>query len=218
MKVLIVGGGKIGYYLAKTLLSMKHKVSVIEMNIVHSKEIADEFGINVINGDGTNLDDLRNADAENADFMIAVTGKDEDNLISCQLAKKNFNVKKTIARVNNPKNIKVFERLGVDTAISSTSIIADIIEHEVDYKGVTTLMKLKDGKIVIYEVNLPVVSSKIGKSLNEIKIPANCIVTSIIRKDEAIIPHGMTILNPEDILIVVSSIDNRELIHDYFID
>ena len=218
MKILIVGGGKIGYYLAKTLISMKHKVSVIEMSITHSKEIADEFGITVINGDGTNLDDLRNADAQDADFLIAVTGKDEDNLISCQLAKRNFKVKKTIARVNNPKNIKVFERLGVDTAVSSTSVIADLIEHEVDYKGVTTLMRLKDGKIVIYEVNLPSTSPKIGKNLKDVKIPAECIITSIIRRDEVIIPNALTVLNPNDIIIIVSSVDNNELIYNCFIE
>jgi trk system potassium uptake protein TrkA len=217
MKVLIVGGGKIGYYLTKTLMGMGHKVSVIEMSAKHSREIADEFGINVINGDGTKLDDLRNADAQDADFMIAVTGKDEDNLISCQLSKKNFNVRRTIARVNNPKNIKVFERLGVDKAVSSTSIIADIIEHEVDYEGVTTLMRLRDGKICIYEVSIPSNSKNVAKSLKDIKVPHDCVVTSIIRRNEAIIPNGLTAIDADDIMIVVSSTDDRERIHDLFI-
>ncbi|MDD5659510.1 MAG: NAD-binding protein, partial [Actinomycetota bacterium] len=123
MFLIIIGGGKVGYYLAKTLAGLKHKVTVIESNIELCRNIAnatDNLNVSVINGDGTSINYLIDADIESADALIAVTGRDQDNLISCQIAKKKFGIRRTIARVNNPKNIDIFERLGVDSAISST--------------------------------------------------------------------------------------------------
>lgn len=217
MYVVITGGGKVGYYLAKTLLPFKHKVILIEENRDICKKIADELNIMVCNGDGTNIDILSEVGIEKADIFIAVTGKDEDNLISCQLAKRNFRVKRTIARVNNPKNIMVFERLGVDFAVSSTSLIADLIEQEVDYSGLKTLTKLKEGKIVISELFLNDHSPIIGKALKDIKIPGDCILISLIRDEEVIIPNGYTIMQAGDAIIAVSTLENQQALKDFFI-
>ncbi|NLD47490.1 MAG: TrkA family potassium uptake protein, partial [Clostridiaceae bacterium] len=151
MYIVIAGGGKIGYYLTKTLLPYKHKIAVIEPQEELCRKLANELRIPIINGDGTNIDTLSEVELEKADTFIAVTGKDEDNLIACQLAKRNFGVKRTISRVNNPKNIEVFQKFGVDIVLSSTSIIADLIEQEIDYSGIKTLMRLKSGKLVISE-------------------------------------------------------------------
>lgn len=134
MNIVIAGGGKVGYYLAKTLLSYKHTIMVIEQQKVLCEKIADDLNISVLTGDATDVDVLSTAITDQTSIFVAVTGQDEENLIACQLAKNNFGVKKTIARVNNPKNIKVFEKLGVDTAVSSTSIIAELIEQEIDYQ------------------------------------------------------------------------------------
>src|SRR3989339_1881163 len=131
MKIIIIGGGKIGYYLAKTLIPFKHDITLIEEQKELCIKVANELNINVLSGDGTNIEILTEAKASEANVFIAVSGKDEVNLIACQLAKRNFGVKRTISRVNNPKNISVFETLGVDFAVSSTSIIADLIEQEV---------------------------------------------------------------------------------------
>lgn len=90
----------------------------------------------MVHGDGTDINLLSEAGAQHADVFIAVTGQDQDNLIACQLAKRNFHVRRTIARVNNPKNIAVFEKLGVDISVSSTSIIAEMIEKEIDFSAV----------------------------------------------------------------------------------
>ena len=217
MYIIIAGGGKIGYYLSKTLLPNKHKIIIIERQKEVCEKIANELDVAVVNGDGTSIDDLSNVEAEKADIFIALTGKDEDNLISCQLAKKSFGVKRTIARVNNPKNIKVFERLGVDIAVSSTSIIADLIEQEVDYSGMKTLMKLKNGKIVLSEIVIPESSQVCNKSLKEIKIPEDCIIVSVIRGEEVIIPNGFTILQSGDLVIAVSSQGDQQDIGKYFL-
>lgn len=217
MYIVVAGGGKIGYYLVKTLLPYKHKLAVIEPKVELCEKLANELHISVFNGDATDIDILAQVEVAKADTFIAVTGKDEDNLIACQLVKRNYGVKRTIARVNNPKNIEVFQKLGVDFAVSSTSVIADLIEQEVDYTGMKTLMKLKSGKLVLSEIVITDKSPVINKTLTEINIPKDCILISVIRDEEVIIPNGFTILRDMDYIIAVSSkIDQQEL-KEYFL-
>lgn len=205
MFIIVIGGGKVGYYLAKTLAQLKHKITVIEtdkalcMNIANTTNNLD---ISVINGDGTSMNYLIDADIESADALIAVTGKDQDNLVACQLAKKRFNIYKTIARVNNPKNIKIFEKLGVDSAVSSTSSLVDIIEREVFISGLKSLTTI--GDISINEVKLQPNYSSINKQIKDLEIPKGCIIISIIRNNQLMIPGGSTILHTDDELIVVT--------------
>jgi len=217
MYIIVAGGGKLGYYLVKTLLSYKHKVAIIEPKVELCEKLANELSIPAFNGNATDLDILTQVEAEKAHTFIAVTGKDEDNLIACQLAKKNFGVKRTIARVNNPKNIEVFQRLGVDFAVSSTSIIADLIEQEVDYTGMKTLMKLKSGKLVLSEITITEKSPVVNKSLKDIKIPKDCIIISLIRDEEVIIPNGFTVLKDKDYIIAVSSKQDQQELKEFFI-
>lgn len=217
MFIIIVGGGKVGYYLAKTLLAYRHKVIVIEPVKEMCEKVANELNIPVCHGDGTTIDILTEMDTSKADIFIAVTGRDEDNLIACQLAKRNFGVRRTIARVNNPKNIQVFEKLGVDIAVSSTSIIADLIEQEVDYSGMKTLMKLKNGKIVLSEIMINPGCQVCDKSLRELAIPRDCILISVIRDEEVIIPNGFTVLKAGDYIIAVSSLEDQQELKKYFL-
>lgn len=217
MNIVISGGGKIGYYLTKTLLPYKHKVSIIEEKMDICKKIANELNIPVTCGDGTKIDDLSESGIGSADIFIAVTGRDEDNLISCQLAKRNFGVRRTIARINNPKNIDVFERLGVDMAVSSTSIIADLIEQEVDYSGMKTLMRLKSGKVVLCEILITDSSPACNKTLKDINIPRDCILVSVIRDEEVVIPNGFTVLHSGDYIIAVSSQEDQQDLKTFFI-
>jgi len=217
MYIVIAGGGKIGYYLAKTMLPHKHKIIVIEQLMDACEKISNELGVETARGDATDIDKLAEIEVDKADVFIAVTGRDEDNLIACQLAKRNFGVKRTIARVNNPKNIMVFEKLGVDYAVSSTSIIADLIEQEVDLSGVKTLMRLKNRSIILSEIVIGKTSVTCGKSLRELEIPEHYIIVSIIRNEEVIIPNGFTRIQDGDYVIIVSTEENQMKLKEYFI-
>lgn len=217
MYIIVAGGGKLGYYLVKTLLSYKHKLTVIEPKVELCEKLANELNIPAFNGDATDLDILTQVEAEKADTFIAVTGRDEDNLIACQLAKRNFGVRRTIARVNNPKNVEVFQKLGVDLAVSSTSIIADLIEQEVDYTGMKTLLRLKSGKLVLNEIIITEKSPVVNKSLKDINIPKDCIIISVIRGEEVIIPNGFTVLKDKDYIIAVSSKQDQQELKEFFI-
>ena len=205
MYIIIVGGGKVGYYLTKMLAQLKYKITVLEtnrdlcMNIVNATS---DLGVNVINGDGTNINFLKDADIESADALIAVTGRDQDNLIVCQIAKKEFNTKKTIARVNNPKNIKIFEKLGVDSAVSSTATIVDIIEREVFISDLKSVMTI--GNLIVNEIKLKPGFHSINKQVKDLELPKDCILISIIRNSNVMIPNGSSVLMPGDEIIAVS--------------
>ena len=124
MNVIVIGGGKVGFYLCKTLLEHGHQPLIIEKNKRTCEYASTQLDIPTINADGSTIEALTAANASRSDAVIAVTGLDQDNLISCQLAKEIFHVPKTVARVNNPKNAAVMKKLGVDIPISSTDNIA----------------------------------------------------------------------------------------------
>src|ERR671932_2401836 len=136
MYILIVGGGKGGYYLARTLVDEgATEVSLIEKNPQKVAIFTERFGEVVMQGNGDEAATLQAAGAARADVVIAVTGDDEDNLVICQVAKAHFNVPRTIARVNNPKNEELFRRLGIDVTVSATNIILNVIEQEIPERG-----------------------------------------------------------------------------------
>lgn len=217
MNIIIVGGGKIGYYLTKTLLGYHHKVSVIELKRNICEKIANELNIPVFNGDATKIDILKISETSKADIFIAVTGSDEENLISCQLAKNNFRVEKTIARVNNPKNINVFRALGVDIPVSATTIISNLIEEEVDYSGMKTITDIKNDKIAISEIEIKKSSPIFNKKIRDIKMPSNCMLASLIKNESILKPSDNLVLLEGDSVIIISDINNKKLIRNMFI-
>ena len=129
MNICIIGGGKVGFHLAKELIHHKHRVTVIEQDKKLCYVISNQLDVKIINGDGTSIDVLNTAGL-NSDYnvFIGTTGTDEVNLISCQLAKKVFGIEKTVARVNNPKNTNIMSKLGVDFTVSTTLTIAKLLE------------------------------------------------------------------------------------------
>ena len=219
MVILIVGGGKVGYYLSKTLAPEKHRLVLIEEDADMCQKIAGELtdlGITLIHGDGTSVNDLKEAEIEEADILIAVTGHDQNNLVACQLAKNYFGVTRTIARVNNPKNINVFRSLGVDSVVSSTAYIADIIEHEVDWARINRMLSQKVGNLRIQEFALTSHSTASGKQVQALKLPAGVILVSLIREKEAIIPNGQTQILAGDTIIAMGSEDSMGQLRSYF--
>jgi len=216
MNIIIVGGGKIGYYLVKTLKPNKHKITIIERDTEYCRKIANELDVAVVRGDGTDINVLEDCGVAGADVFIAVTGQDENNLIACQLAKKNFHVKRTIARVNNPKNIVVFEKLGVDLAMSSTSLFAELIEKEIDYDGVRTMIKLQRGDMVIVEFTVNSHSEGCGKKIKDMLLPTESVLISLIRGETSYIPNGHTVVRDGDTLFAMCKQGTHTDLMSYF--
>ena len=181
MKIIIVGGGKVGFYLAQTLSAQGHEAAIIEQDRELCRMIANQLDISICTGDGTSQDVLREAGAERADVVCAVTGKDESNLVCCQTAKKVFDVKKTVAKVNNPNNVAALRTLGVDTVVSSTDNIIEHLEREVDISAMKELIPLDGGDASLQEITLPDDRELAGKSLMELS--TRIIVNGVMQTD-----------------------------------
>jgi trk system potassium uptake protein TrkA len=209
MYIIIVGAGKVGYFLAKRLCQNKHGVSIVEKDKTTCDEIAKELEVLVIRGDGCDPQILEQAGAARADVVAAVTGDDEDNLIICQLAKELFRVRRTVGRVNNPQNEQTFSELGVDVPMNSTEIIAKIIEEEVSFSDFVSLLSFKRGKLAIVRVDLPKESPVINKQVKDIQWPENSVLLSVVRKDDVVIPRGDTVLRAGDDVIALTMVGNE---------
>ena len=204
MYVILIGGGKVGYYLTRTLLGEGHEVLLVEKNRQRAQLLADEFGDVVHRGDGCEVRVLEELGMNRADCVVAVTGHDEDNLITCQLAKRKFQVPRTIARVNNPKNEEIFRLLGIDDTLSSTRIIFSLIEQEVETGEVVFLSALKRGKIELVAAELSPDSPVVGKLLKDIHLPGESVVAAIIREEHIVLPSGTTPFQIEDTVIALT--------------
>jgi trk system potassium uptake protein len=210
MYMIVVGGGKIGYYLTKTLIFEGYEVLLIEKNPVKSEIFRQRFGAVVITGDGAEASVLESAGAARADVVIAVTGDDEDNLVICQVAKKRFDVDRTIARVNNPKNEEVFKHLGVDVTVSQTNVILSLIEQQIPERHFLHLMNLKHAQVAIVEASVSSGSRIAGKTLQEVKLPPDCVFSAITRGAEVIVPTGQTRIQAGDEIIAVTRVSSEE--------
>lgn len=203
MKIVIVGGGKIGYYTAKSLVENGHEVSLIESRREMCQQIANDLDAAVYHGDGTTVETLSLAGIGDADVFVSVTGKDEDNLVAAQLAKKKFGVKKVIARANNPKNLETIKALGADIAVSSTQIITDLIEAEVESRELRLLATLNQGEAGINELTVPANWEQDGITLKELTLPRNCVIIAKVHKGKMEIPRGDTVINSGDHITAV---------------
>jgi trk system potassium uptake protein TrkA len=210
MYIIIAGGGKVGYYLTKTLVNEGYEILLIEKNPRKVSVYGERFGSVVMEGDAAELTTLEAAGTARADVVVAVTGDDEDNLVICQTAKRLFNVPRTIARVNNPKNEEIFRRLGIDVTVSSTNLILSVIEQEIPERGLVHLMQLKHAQVAIVEATVEEGAPVVGKSLAELDIPENVVVSAVMRDGSLILPKGDTVLQPDDEVIALANRENEE--------
>lgn len=198
MYIIIGGGGDVGYYLSRNLLNRGHEVLLLEKQDARQKTLADELGPSVTRGDACEARTMEEAGARRADVVIAVTGEDEDNLVICQMAKQRFNVKRTIARVNNPMHEDLFKKLGIDITVSPTRSILALIESELLRPPFLMLLTLKRAGLEIVEMTIDPKSKIVGKRLSEINLPRSSNLALIIRGTEPIFPNAETELMADD--------------------
>jgi trk system potassium uptake protein TrkA len=212
MYIIIGGGGEVGYYLARNLLKQGHEVLLMEKDSVRFQTLSEELGQSIFKGDACEARMLEEAGARRADVVIAVTGEDEDNLVICQVAKQRFNVGRTIARLNNPRNDVLFQKLGIDVTVSPTRSILSLIETELPGRRFVMLMTLKRAGLEIVELNIPAISPVVGKKLSQINLPRRCNLALVIRDQEPIFPTGDTELQAnDDVYALVTDEGEEEL-------
>ncbi|MCL2807749.1 MAG: TrkA family potassium uptake protein [Coriobacteriia bacterium] len=209
MKIVINGGGKICEVLAPTMHEKGHQVSIIEINKskVDRLVLCMPSQVLLIHGDGCNSDFQRDAGIEDADIFVTTTGADDVNLVSCEIASLVFNVPRTIARVSNPKNNRIFRRMGIEV-VSSTTVISRLIEMEVTDGAAHALLSMTQGDLVIVEISLAAkVTSKApeGRRVADIAqtLPEESLLVAVGDGKNQHLINGNTVLYPGDSLIAV---------------
>ena len=212
MYSIVVGGGNVGYYLTKDLAAAGHEVLLLEKDRVRAARLVEELGEIVIQGDGCEVRMMEEVGFERADVIVAVTGDDEDNLVVCQMAKSKFAVPRTIARVNSPANEALFSQLGIDTTVSSTRIIFNLIEQEIESDQVVPLAALSRGNLEIVAIELSPHSPVVGRRIGDLRLPAEAHIISVIRQEKGMLPGTDTTLQSGDsVLTLVNTEREGEL-------
>jgi trk system potassium uptake protein TrkA len=214
--IIVGGGGKVGFYLARELIAQGHEVLIIEKDAARVELIESELGDVVQKGNADEASILAAAGTNRADVMVAVTGDDEDNLVICQVAKRRFNVPRVVARINNPKNERIFSLLGIDATVSSTDVILSIIEQEIPSQSLVPLLRLRRTDVEVVEAVLPDDSPLAGLPLRDLDLPPDSSIAVIVRDGEAIFPTGATELESGDELIALTRSRHEEALRQIF--
>ena len=207
--IIVAGGGKVGVNLARELYENGHEVAVIERDSNRASTLSNKLECPVYIGDSSTHDILEAAGADRARVFVAATGSDQDNLIACQVAKKVFGVPKTIARASNPKNEEVMARLGVDSTVSSTAIIQQVIERELPTVRIKTLLSLQAGEYQILEYPLDANAPAAGHPVRDVALPPESNLIAILRGDTTVVPRGDTRLSEGDIIVALVKTDQE---------
>jgi len=212
--IIVAGGGKVGFYLAKELVGQGHEVVVVERDAHRAAEIEAELGSIVMVGMADEATVLREAGAERADLVAAVTGDDEDNLVICQVAKTRFHSDRTIARINNPKNAEIFQRLGIDDTVSATDVVLSMIEQEIPSQHLVPLLRLRHADVEVVEAIIQERSAIAGRLLRDIPLPSPSVIAVIIRDGTAIFPRPETAVVSGDEVVAFTTSQNEAALRD----
>lgn len=212
MYVVIAGGGRIGRYIAADLADRHHDVTVIERLASRCEQLVAESDVLVIEGDAADVRYLEQAHVDRADAFVATTHEDDDNLVSCQLAKIEFGVPRAIARVNTPKNVEIFERLGIE-AVSSTRLISQLLEQEFSVGDLIHLTTLKGGTVNIVEVRVPGEANGTEpppRRIQDLDLPDEAVIVALFRGDRTVIPRGETEIRAGDEVVALTTPELEE--------
>lgn len=211
-EVLLVGGFHKTMYLAQSLLDKGYGVTVINNIYEDCMALAQIEKLNIIYGDGTKPFVLEEAEAHLMDIAIALTKKDEDNLVICELCKKRFHIQKTLSLVNDPQKINFFYQMGIDSVFNAISTVSRIIEQQAFVDEMTEIVSVDDNRVNIMEIKVKDKMPINKKKLYELSLPENSIIGYILRNNQGIVPRGDTRILEGDKLIVICSKNNQEAI------
>ena len=213
MRIMIVGGKRKAWFLAKAFIQKKHKVTLINKDSEYCAKLSSDFEeAIVINGDGSKPFILEDANTKNMDIVIAMTSNDADNLVVCQLCKNIFKVPKTMSLVSSPQNVEIFTKLGVDTTVSSVAILTSIIEQRAFADDIKNFLSVGGGEVVLFEISVTSDSPICDKTLSQANIPQEASISCVIRNDQPIIPKGFTKILENDKLVVVAIAEKQETV------
>ncbi len=203
MKIVIVGGEKTAYYMARSIISKGYKVVIINKDPVFCEEMARKLKALVINGDGSKRAVLEQAELSRDDIVLVLTPRDHDNLIISQLAKKIFGIDRVVSLVNDPENVEIFKKLGISTVVNLTSLINQTLETIMFTEEIEQQIPIEEEKLIFLRLEVTSSSPIAGKYLRDVELPPDSIISAIIRGNDVIIPRGDTMIKEGDRLFVM---------------
>lgn len=212
MRALLIGGGKVGSFLARELLAAGHAVAVVEPNPERAEAIADDIDVVVIQGDGTDVGMLHAGDVDHADWLLAVTGLDEVNLVACQLG-ATLGAKRVLARLNNPLNRPTFDALGVPV-VGVTDLIVQIMSQEIAVSDLDRVAVLGRGQLSLCEFELS--ENFVPTTIKDLALPRPSVIAVILRGDAALVPEADTRLEPGDRITAITTVALESTLHGVF--
>lgn len=210
MRILIADGKNNADYVIREFLKLGHQIVVINNDEETARELSERNGIEVINSDPTKIFSFVNSEVDSFDLVVALSDKDDNNFVICQIAKKLFNIKKAICVVSDPEKVAPFFDLGIDAPISSSKMLAERIKGESDLDSLFKTLSLENEKIVIVEIYVKPVFSCSGKALKDLNFPAGGNICCIYRNPQVIIPRGDTSIESGDTLVIACTPSNQD--------
>lgn len=214
MYVVIVGCSESGYHLSKALIAGGHEVVVVEKSPERFQLLNEELGSVALLGDGTDEATLKRAGVARADVVVSLTGADATNLVISQMTKHIFQVPRTMALIEDPKNEPIFHEIGVDVVVNSTHLVLASLEDGIPGRPLVHLMNLRVPGMELVSVSIPEDANIIGKPLNEIELPPNSFITLMVKKSGATLPTGRSVVEPEDELVAVVPEGEEQILYD----
>lgn len=203
MYIIVAGGGKVGRYLTEVLVNEGYEVLLIERMKAKVEQYTEQLGGVVVQGDACEAQVLADAGASRADLIIAVTGDDEDNLVICQMAKRKFKTVRAIARVNNPKNERIFKHLGIDATVSPTEVILNMIAQQIPSHSLWHLTHLRNSNLEMIDALLGPNSPVVNKALSSLKLPLDTSIVLVVRDGKTLVPRGDLVFQLQDEVIAI---------------
>lgn len=218
MKVIIIGGGQTGAYIANILIANKCEVTVIEnREPIYNKLKREIPEKNILFGNGTDPNILEQAGIDKADVLAAVTGADETNLVAATIARFEFDVPRVIARVNNPKNAWLFNAgMGVDVAINQADLLAHLVVEEMNQVAMLTLMKISRGTYSIVQFKVSDTAAAVGKHIHELSLPEQAVLIAVYQGEKTLIPHGDTKIGAGDVVLAFADEPSQQKLNLLF--
>ena len=219
MYIIVAGGGTVGVSLTRRLVGQGHEVALIEMEPLAASRIADELGSVVVAHRADEGRWLEEAGVARADVVVAVTGDDEDNLIICQMAqliaqKSGSNHPRTIAQLKDPQHEEMFRKLGVYANVSTTPVIAAMIEQMPSPQPVAHLLTLRQAGVELMEFVLPTGAPCTGQRLADVDLPPGAMIALITHDGETVYPTPDNMLNAGDVLIALVPLVDESAVRD----
>jgi trk system potassium uptake protein TrkA len=212
---IIIGGGKIGYFLTRSLINRDYEVLLMEKNPVLAHRLRADLGDVIMQGDGCEPVTLQQAGAERADLIVAATGDDSSNLVSSQMAARCFGVTRIIARVNNPDNEPLFEKLGVRERINGTSAILNLIGQKVGRASVVLMGALEHSDVEVVEIIIDERSPLDGARIGDLQLPEGALFISVLRGGHAQIPNSETVFQRGDVVVALVPSEMESLLREF---